>query len=147
MNHVVADDFKAGVGKKMSDVALRTGEEIVQADDIGAGTDQAVTQVASQEACPAGDHNSFRRHADHPGWDDEVRVSENGTRFVWNPRHAPLTHETKTRGKERIILTIFTLHRGPCRPTAGCSETVPGSSGTVRWRHAGGVCCGGRADR
>src|ERR1017187_9881361 len=112
MNHVVADDFKAGVGKKMSDVALRTGEEIVQADDIGAGTDQAVTQVASQEACPAGDHGSIRRHADHPGWDDEVRASEARTGSVWYSGHAPSTHKTTIRGKERFILTIFTLHRG-----------------------------------
>src|ERR1019366_9381463 len=94
MNDVVADDFKAGVGKKMSDVAFRAGEEIVQTEDFGARTDQAVTQVASQEACSAGDHNSFRRHADHPDGEDAVRVSAPGARFVW------------LRGEECITSTI-----------------------------------------
>src|ERR1039458_10631104 len=61
-----------GVRENLGDVAFRAREEIVQADDLGAGTDQAVTKVAPQESRPAGDHNSLRRHAENLGWNGGI---------------------------------------------------------------------------
>jgi hypothetical protein len=58
MNQVVPDNFKGRVGKKMSDVVLGSGEEIVQADHLSSRSDQAITQVAPQEARSSGDQDS-----------------------------------------------------------------------------------------
>src|ERR1039458_10725612 len=51
VSQIVPQDLEAGVGKKMGDVTLRAGEEIVQADHLRAGIQQPVTQVAAQKPC------------------------------------------------------------------------------------------------
>ena len=49
---------------QMRDVALGAGEEIVDADEIGAALQQALAQMRAEKAGPAGHQNAlFEMHA------------------------------------------------------------------------------------
>ena len=60
---VMANNFEAGIRKKMSDIVFRSREEIIQADYFIPGVEEALTKVASEEPGAAGDHNSFWCHS------------------------------------------------------------------------------------
>ena len=51
----MTDQFEALVIKQVFDIAARAAEEIVDADDVGALTQQPFAQVRAQEARAAGD--------------------------------------------------------------------------------------------
>ena len=58
--HVVTDELKPVVIKQVADVVLGASEEVVDADDLVALTQQPVTQVGAQKPGAAGHHNSGR---------------------------------------------------------------------------------------
>ena len=59
----MADQLEALVIEQVLDVAAGAGEEIVDADDIGALGQQALAQMRAEEAGAAGDQNAlFEMH-------------------------------------------------------------------------------------
>lgn len=58
---VVALQFEVGVAVQMSDIALRSGKKIVDAQHIMAGTDQSIAQMGAEKTRSARDQNS--RHS------------------------------------------------------------------------------------
>ena len=56
----MADEFEAGVTDEMLDIGLAPGEEIIEADDIVTLSDQAITEVGTEESGSAGDENTQR---------------------------------------------------------------------------------------
>jgi len=57
--HVVADELEAGMVVEMLDVALAAREEVVHAQDFVAGSQEAITEVRTEEAGAAGDKYTF----------------------------------------------------------------------------------------
>jgi hypothetical protein len=63
-SHVVTHQFEALVADDMRDVTLGAGEEIVDADEIGAALQQALAQMRAEKTGPAGHENAFfKMHA------------------------------------------------------------------------------------
>ncbi len=58
VDDVMAHQFKAGIALEVLDVGLATGEEVVETDDFVTLTDQAVTEVGSEESGSTGDENA-----------------------------------------------------------------------------------------
>jgi hypothetical protein len=54
-----APPVEALATNEVLDVALGSGEEIIEADEIGAALHQAFAQVRAEEAGPAGHQNAF----------------------------------------------------------------------------------------
>ena len=68
---VVAQEFKVRVVEQVGDVVLGAGEEVVDADDVVALGQQALAEVAAQEAGAAGNQNPFSQCVVH-GVKDEI---------------------------------------------------------------------------
>jgi hypothetical protein len=63
--HIVSKEFEAGVADQMSDVSLLPGEQIVHAQDIVTGLQQAIAKMGSQKSGAAGDQGPvFKQGAD-----------------------------------------------------------------------------------
>jgi hypothetical protein len=62
----VAHQFEARVADQVLDVAPRAGEEIVDAEDLGALGEQAVAKMRAEEAGAPGHQNTLRKMASHP---------------------------------------------------------------------------------
>ena len=58
LGHIVADEFEIGVGKQVGDVALPSGEIVVEADDLIAFVEQAFAEMGAEEAGSSGDEDS-----------------------------------------------------------------------------------------
>jgi hypothetical protein len=59
MDDVVADELEVRLLEQVGDVRLLTGEEVVDADHVVPLGHEPLTEVAAEEAGPAGDENSF----------------------------------------------------------------------------------------
>jgi hypothetical protein len=57
--HIVAQEFEARIGVEMVDIALRAGEEIVEAQHFVAFGKQPVRQVRAEEAGATGDKDTL----------------------------------------------------------------------------------------
>src|SRR5262249_19056237 len=63
--HVVTHQLEAIVADEMGDVALGAGEEIVDADEVGATLQQALAQMRAEKAGTAGHQNAlFEMHGE-----------------------------------------------------------------------------------
>ena len=60
LDDVVADHLEVGVGEVVHDVVLAAGEEVVDDDDAVAALEEAVDEVAADEAGAAGDEHAER---------------------------------------------------------------------------------------
>ena len=68
MDDVVADELEVALAEEVGDVRILAVLEVVDADDVVAGRDQPVAEVAAEEAGAAGDENPLhRRHRRPPG--------------------------------------------------------------------------------
>jgi len=56
---IVTQDFEAGIGEQMRDIAAGAREKIVGADDLVSRSEQDLAKMAADESCAAGDENSF----------------------------------------------------------------------------------------
>jgi hypothetical protein len=61
VDHVVADQLKAGIADQVLDVGFATGEEVVEAYDFVALFDEAITEVGTEESGSAGDKNTHKK--------------------------------------------------------------------------------------
>ena len=59
--HVLLDEFEMGIAAEVGDVVHRTGDKIVDGDDLVAAREQQVRQVRAQKSGAAGDDGSGLR--------------------------------------------------------------------------------------
>jgi hypothetical protein len=55
VDHVVTDEFEAGISNEMLDIGLASSEEIVEADDFMSLLNEAIAEVGTKESGTAGD--------------------------------------------------------------------------------------------
>jgi hypothetical protein len=60
VDNIVPHKLEVGISKKMLDVGLATGEEIIKADDFVPLLDKAVTEVGPKESGSAGNEDTHR---------------------------------------------------------------------------------------
>ena len=58
VDHIMANEFEAGIPHKMLDVGLTPGEEIVEADDFMPLLDEAVAKMGAKKSGSAGDEDA-----------------------------------------------------------------------------------------
>ena len=59
LRHIVADELEIHLAKKVRDIRLGAGEQVVEADDIAALGHQALAKMRTDKARPSGDEHAF----------------------------------------------------------------------------------------
>ena len=55
----MAQQLEVGIVEQMGDVVLGPGEEIIQAEHVVAGIEQAIAEMRAEKPRPAGDEDAF----------------------------------------------------------------------------------------
>src|SRR5262249_16350127 len=77
--HVVTDEIEAVVIDHSIDVAARTSEIVIDADDIGAVLEQALAKMrAKKSGAPSHNHAGFEMHIQQPLERDQVPITGYG---------------------------------------------------------------------
>src|SRR5438105_3370765 len=119
MRHVVVHEREARMVLQVGDILPITGDQVVHADDIESLLDEAIAEMGAEEACSAGDEDSW--HGEDPGsWPG----AKNTRSFQGCQRDARMAPRCQTQDSR--------MSSRPARPSG--RPTASSSTGTWRSR-------------